>query len=178
MLHVLLTIHILYFVCIVMGHPKTYRKLRKDIEDDTDIYLDKILKFIIKYLEWNFDTTYKMNLRKLDSDSFGNYHPIDRLAGELEGVCKDEKGNEFNVHIINFNWNKIVDMSNAEFVMNFIFCLVHEILEIYKKQTGISYVHLSNENKMTDKEREICMSVLENVLKIPKNEFDNYQWKF
>jgi len=157
----------------IVIHPKTYRKLRRDIDKDTDEYRKKALDFVIKYLDWNYNKEYEMRLKKLDRQKFSEYHPIDRLAGQIEA-----EGNNAKAHIIHFNWEKMTNTENKAFVLEFAYCLIHEILEIYLKQTGIRLVHLPpNEDAPTEKEMEIMHRFSEDVLGIPKEEWNEYVWK-
>jgi len=131
----------------------------------------RALDFVVKYLDWNYDEEYEVQHKKLDRQKFGEYHPIDRLAGQIED-------NETKAHIIHFNWEKMTDTENKAFVLEFAHSLIHEILEIYGKQTGNRLVHLPpNVDKLTEKEIEITHRFSEEVLGIPKKEFDEYVWK-
>jgi len=67
-----------------MIHPKTYRKLRRDLEKNTDDYVEKAFNFVIHYLNWNYDEGYKVRVIKLSHGEFSKYYPGDRLSGQME----------------------------------------------------------------------------------------------
>jgi len=117
-------------------------------------------------------------VRKLSHEEFNRYYLGDRLAGQMEVTETDKEGKKVGFHHIHFDWERLTDTENKAFVLEFLYLLIHEILEIYRKQTGIRLVHLPpNEDKPTEKEMEITHRFSEDVLGIPKEEWNEYVWK-
>lgn len=158
--------------------PKQYRKLRGGIETNSQAHLSHALVFLKRQLGWTASGNCRIVLQRLESTEFAKYHPADRLAGEIEGKTITSEGDVTRIHYIRFNWPKMVDIDHRGFVLQYIRCLIHELLEVYDKHTGNRLVHQGpNEDQPTDIELCLTYLFLKQVLGIPKEDFSGYEWK-
>jgi len=156
-----------------MVAPKEYRKLREKIESDPQAYLNSALAFLGKRLRWVVPENTEIIIRRLELAEFVQHHPSDRLAGEIEAIVGGK-----NVHFVHFNWRKLINTGNQAFVFEYIFCLVHELLEIYGKQSGERKVHLEpNKDQATPEETDMTYSFLEEELGLPRSDYSGFQWR-
>jgi len=161
-----------------MVSPKQHRKLRSGIERDPQAYLSNALVFLQKRLGWTLPGNCRIILRRLEPAEFEKYHPRDRLAGEVEGEMRSAEGSVVRIHNIHFNWRKLTDIDHKGFILQYLRCLIHELLEVYAKHNGKRLVHeRPNEDQPTDAEIGLTDLFLEEELRIPRGEFSEYEWK-
>jgi len=154
--------------------------MRTTIVEEPWMILDRAITFSKHYLNWEPNLWKKICIELLNRDKWTKRWKDDLPAHECEGTILDPTSNTpCEAHIIDINSEKLHECRNdEEFVLNFTHNLIHEILEIYKKQTGISHVHQKGKpNEPSPFELEMWKSFLEKALQIPRSISEQYEWK-
>jgi len=156
------------------------QNILRTIIEESWMILDKAITFSKDYLSWEPSPKKKIAIRLVDRDEWTKCWKDDLLAHEVEGTILDPDSDKpCEAHIIDINVEKLHESKkDEEFVANFTYVLIHEILEIYKKQTGISHVHEEGKpNEPTPFELEMWKRFLEKEFDIPRSILEPYKWK-